>query len=417
MTDPEMSPDWETIIDDGDLPRVFKPEGGRPIKSWATSVEPGAVEQAINLARLPFALSHVALMPDAHQGYGMPIGGVLFADAAVVPYAIGVDIGCGVILAESDLGRSDLTAERLTAIGNQILRDVPVGLPPGGNRSTPMDGLALLDDMDYAALPDSIQADWWVGALRQIGTLGGGNHFIELLVDDDDRVYVMLHSGSRGLGKKICDYYVVAALAENMRWYSALPHRDLAYLPWGTPLAAAYWEAMLFAMHFAEINRVHMLGAVGAVISGVLGHDQVRVPKIVVDCHHNYAAWENHGGWNGIVHRKGAVRARNGENVLIPGSMGTASYWGRGKGNPQSFQTCQHGAGRAMSRGAARKLYEVATMTAELEAAETQVFTPKIADVLDEAPRAYKDIEAVMADSTDLVEVVKRLRPIATVKG
>ena len=393
---------------------VHVPTGGKPVKSWASQIEDGAMEQADNLSRLPFVISHVALMPDAHQGYGMPIGGVLFADKAVVPYAIGVDIGCGVVLAETDLTVADLEPNKEKVL-NQILRDVPVGNGPHGNRKEPMAGEALLDLMEYADVPHMVHTDWWMGACRQVGSLGGGNHFIELQADDEDRVYVMLHSGSRSLGKKTCDHFAKLALEQNRLWYSELPDKELAYVPVGTAGFDDYWVAMEFAMRFAEVNRARMLADATAALNRHAGTVGVNV---IVDCHHNYAAWENHKGRNGIVHRKGAVRARPGEDVLIPGSMGTPSFWAKGLGNPDSFDTCQHGAGRAMSRAAARKMYSgVEEMRAELDAAGTKVYTANDTEVIDEAPRAYKEIEQVMADSLDLVTVEKRLMPLGTVKG
>lgn len=390
-------------------PEVHVPPNGKPVKNWARGAEQGALDQADNLARLPFVISHVALMPDAHQGYGMPIGGVLFADRAVVPYAIGVDIGCGVILS-----RTDLTVEEavhsMDAIGAAILARVPVGNGPQAEHQKPQEW-----PDDLASWPEDIDPAWISKVQHQLGSLGGGNHFIELQADDEGRVYVMLHSGSRSLGKRICDHFHKIALGLNQRWYSALPDKELAYLPWDSDEAHAYWACMEYALRFAEHNRLRMLAGVN---EALLETTSIGAGEVIVDCHHNYATWENHRGKNGIVHRKGAVRARAGDNVLIPGSMGTGSYWARGLGNPDSFETCQHGAGRAMSRAAAKRMYSgVDEMLGELEAVGTKVFTPDAKEVIDEAPRAYKDIESVMEASADLVEVVQRLRPIGTVKG
>lgn len=389
-------------------PEVHVPSNGKPVKNWARGAEQGALDQADNLARLPFVISHVALMPDAHQGYGMPIGGVLFADRAVVPYAIGVDIGCGVILSRTDLTVEEAEAN-IDAIGAAILAAVPVGNGPQAEHQTPQEWEGMND------YPDPIAAEWIAKAQHQIGTLGGGNHFIELQADDEGHVYLMLHSGSRSLGKRICDHFHKVALELNRRWYSDLPDKELAYLPWDSDEAHAYWECMEYALRFAEHNRARMLARVNDAL-GV--NTSIGASEVIVDCHHNYATWENHKGKNGIVHRKGAVRARTGEDVLVPGSMGTGSYWARGLGNPESFETCQHGAGRAMSRAAAKRMYSgVDEMLAELTAVGTRVYTPDAREVIDEAPRAYKDIESVMGASADLVEVVERLRPIATVKG
>lgn len=366
------------------------------------------MDQADNLARLPFVISHVALMPDAHQGYGMPIGGVLFADRVVVPYAIGVDIGCGVVLVRTDLTAEEFIASREKALA-QILRDVPVGNGPHGNHQT--------QTVEPESLNKSgvIQWGWAEKASYQLGSLGGGNHFIELQADDEDRVYLMLHSGSRSLGKNICDHFHKEALHLNRMWFSDLPDKELAYLPFESDVAPRYWQAMEIALDFAERSRAHMVLAVENALRRTVRNDIVF--EQIVDTHHNYAAWENHKGQNGIVHRKGAVRARTGEDVLIPGSMGTVSYWARGLGNPESFQTCQHGAGRAMSRGVARRQFSIEKVKQELADAGTMLLAYDIDSTTDEAPGAYKDIEDVMLHSSDLVEVVQRLRPLGTVKG
>lgn len=384
--------------------------GGKGIKIWGGPMEAGALAQADDLARLPFVIDHVALMPDAHQGYGMPIGGILFADKAVVPYAIGVDIGCGVILAQTDLSVGEFDVAK---VAQQVLRDVPVGNGPHGNLATPLREQRALDLMDYPEVPHMIDDDWWRGALNQFGTLGGGNHFIEFQADEDDRVYVMLHSGSRSLGKKICDHFVGVALELNDQWHSQIPNRELAFLPVGTKEFNDYWNAMEFALHFAEQNREAMLDEV----RGAFAQHAPTKDRTIVDCHHNYASWENHFGQNGIVHRKGAVQARKGQDVLIPGSMGTASYWARGLGNKDSFETCQHGAGRMMARGVARRSITLEDMEKSLAEANTHVYTASLDAVRDEAPAAYKDVQSVMAASSNLVEIVKKLRPLGTVKG
>lgn len=396
-------------------PKVRQVLGGRHIKSWATQVEDGALLQAENLARLPFALGHIALMPDAHQGYGMPIGGVLFADRTVVPYAIGVDIGCGIILHRLEVD-PDKLVDMVDAIGPEVLKAVPVGVGPQGEH--PRGSQPAWPDSVMAETPDAVsmilQPEWISRARGQLGTLGSGNHFIEFQLDDDGRAYLMIHSGSRGLGKLICDHYHKKALELNRRWYSALPDKELAYLPFDSDEGQAYWKAMHVALRFAEANRAHMAARVVEVVAD---HLDIAEAPLVVDCHHNYAAFENHFGKNGIVHRKGAVRARAGEDVLIPGSMGAESFWGRGLGNRESFETCQHGAGRAMSRAVAREAFTADGMRHELSERGTRVYAPDVGDVVDEAPGAYKPIREVMEASADLVEVVQRLIPIGTVKG
>ncbi|HYC07867.1 MAG TPA: RtcB family protein [Candidatus Binatia bacterium] len=402
---PATVPTWDVTA----LPLVTKP-GRVPIRSWAPDLEAGALEQATNLSNLPFALRHVALMPDAHAGYGMPIGGVLFADRAVVPYAIGVDIGCGVALIETDLTVETLSAAELRATLEEIAARVPVGTR---SQPRPVDRSAAEAEIGLDR-PASVVEAWFTRAVNSLGTLGSGNHFLEIQADEAGRVHVMLHSGSRSLGKTICDEYHKRALALDTTWHSELPHRELAFLPVGTDEFDGYWAAMTFALRFAEVNRSRMLDVVEDAFER-----NTRAGRLtrVVDIHHNYAAWERHFGANGIVHRKGAVRARAGEVVLIPGSMGTASYVGEGLGEPESFATCQHGAGRAMSRTAARKGKSETEVFAEMEALGVVLLSGEPATVAEEAAYAYKDIEAVMAASAALVRPTKRLTPLGVVKG
>jgi tRNA-splicing ligase RtcB len=385
-------------------------EGRIPIKNWAPKLDQGAHDQAVNLANLPFAVSHVALMPDAHTGFGMPIGGVLFADKAVVPYSIGVDIGCGVALARTDVSVAKLKADRLRRVLEEIERTVPTGMRSHDHKVDPDEALAEIG----LEVPDSIEKPWFGRALQQLGTLGSGNHFLEVQRDTEGRVYVMLHSGSRSLGKTICDAYYKRALALNERWHSRLPHRELAFLPVGTPDYEAYWSAMEFALRYAEVNRARMLEAAEDAFRAFTG---MTSWERVVDIHHNYAAWENHKGRNGIVHRKGAVRARAGETVLIPGSMGTASYVAEGLGNPESFETCQHGAGRAMSRTAARAQKTSDQVYKDMEKLGVALYCSTPKDVAEEAAYAYKDIDEVMAASADLIRPIERLTPLGVVKG
>jgi tRNA-splicing ligase RtcB len=390
------------------LPWVRKP-GRVPIHSWATPLEGSALEQATNLSNLPFAIDHVALMPDAHTGYGMPIGGVLFADKAVVPYAIGVDIGCGVALVETDLTVETLAPELDRTLA-QIARDVPVGT---SGQPQAVDREAALAEIGRE-LPESIEAAWFARAVNQLGTLGSGNHFLEVQRDEAGQVFVMLHSGSRSLGKTICDEFHKRALAQNLAWHADLPHRELAFLPVGSEDFRGYWAAMEFALRFAEVNRSRMLDAAEAAFAR---HTTVGRMERLVDIHHNYAAWEHHVGMNGIVHRKGAVRARAGEMVLIPGSMGTASYVGEGLGNAAAFDTCQHGAGRAMSRTAARKSKTSKEVYDEMAELGVALHSGDPMTVAEEAAFAYKDIESVMTASASLVRPVKRLTPLGVVKG
>lgn len=405
MTPTYAPPEVETV------PTVIKTSGMRvPLKVWARDPEAGALEQATNLTRLPFALHHVALMPDAHQGYGMPIGGVLFADRAVVPYAVGVDIGCGVSLLETDLSTADgVDAAYVKKVLDQIARDVPVGNgPQGGHRQPDGEPMVVPDALrEIPRLMDVINS-----ADLQLGSLGGGNHFIELQESENGRVWVMLHSGSRSVGKKICDHWHVRAKDMNARWHSQVPHPELSYLPADSDEGRGYLAEMTLAMAWAEENRRRMAGKV----ISALGKSNVKAWQ-VLDVHHNYAAWENHFGKNGLVHRKGAVRAQSGEVVLIPGSMGTASYVAMGLGNPDSFMTCQHGAGRARSRGDTRRMTTVEKMEEQLKGAGVVLVTPNREAVIDESSVAYKDIKDVMVRSEDLVRPLRRHTPLGVLKG
>lgn len=389
---------------------VIQVEGGKPIFNWAGEVEPGALEQAQNLARLPFVIDHVALMPDAHQGYGMPIGGVLFADDAIVPYAVGVDIGCGVTLLETDLSLLDdrVTPATITTFLAQIARDVPVGNGPGGGHRSPTG-----EPFDIPGVPTDAARQIIRDGDLQLGSLGGGNHFLELQSDETGHLWFMIHSGSRSVGKKICDYHHHIALEFAARWYLPLVNKELAWLPWDTDEARDYWEDMSAALLWAEENRRRMSSAVISAFGKVFGASAWWS----LDIHHNYAAHETHFGQKGIIHRKGAVRAKRMEIVLIPGSMSTGSYVALGRGNPTSFESCQHGAGRARSRGATRKLVTLDQMEKQLLLANVILVTPSRDKVIDESQAAYKDIEDVMNTSTDLVTGARLHRPVGVVKG
>jgi tRNA-splicing ligase RtcB (3'-phosphate/5'-hydroxy nucleic acid ligase) len=397
------------VMTSPDLPRILQP-GRVPILSWASDLERGALEQATNLSNLPFAIRHVALMPDAHMGYGMPIGGVLFADRAVVPYAIGVDIGCGVALAETDLTVETLSKQELALTLEKIAARVPVGT---ASQRHPVSRTRAEEEIGVP-LPGSIEDAWFARAVNQLGTLGSGNHFLELQRDQAGQVFVMLHSGSRSLGKTICDAFHQRALAYVRSTGLPLPHRELAYLRDDSSEHHAYWSAMEFALRFAEVNRSRMLDVVEQAFAA---HTRAARFDRMVDIHHNYAALEQHFGSAGLVHRKGAVRAQPGEIVLIPGSMGTASYVGEGLGDRDAFETCQHGAGRALSRTAARKSKSSAAVYAEMSALGVELHSGDPRTIAEEAAFAYKDIELVMAASASLVRPIRRLTPLGVVKG
>lgn len=389
-------------------------DGARiPIFSWASDVEAEALRQARNLGDLEVAVDHAALMPDAHSGFGMPIGGVLFTEGAVVPYAIGVDIGCGVQLARTNLVWGDtLTPEKLRAVLRQIQRDVPTGFAV--HKQPPLSRERMLERMGED-VPAAVQRGWIERAMLSLGTLGGGNHFLEVQRDDAGLVHFMLHSGSRNLGKQICDTFAKRAQAICRSAGRRLPDPDLAYLRFdGDDDAHAYWDAMTFALRWAELNRRQMMDQVEAAFRK---HASVHRFDRLVDIHHNYAAVEEHAGTRGIVHRKGAVRAGAGDMVLIPGSMGTASYVGEGLGNPSSFETCQHGAGRVLGRNAAKRLKRSDEVFAEMADWGIEFVSNEPKTAAEEAAFAYKDIESVMAQSADLVRPVTRLRPLGVVKG
>lgn len=384
-----------------------------PILNWASQIEDSCITQAVNLANLPFAINHIALMPDAHPGYGMPIGGVLFADKAVIPYAVGVDIGCGVSLTTTNLTVYEIEG-KLQQLLDSIAARIPVGNGPGAQHETEVNAF------DWSQIPpidpstrelSRVLADSINAAKGQMGTLGGGNHFIEVQADAENRVSVMLHSGSRSVGHKVCTHWHKIALGLNRKWHSILPDDELAYLPWDTDEARGYFADMTATLAWAEQNRWWMRFHVEQAISDLFPG---TVFRLVADIHHNYAAWENHGGRNGIVHRKGAVRARKDEVVLIPGSMGTASYVGMGTGSPASFESCQHGAGRARSRKATERLQTEEQFAAQMAGV---LLGGNAANARDESPFAYKDVEQVMADSVDLVQPTTRLRPLGVVKG
>jgi tRNA-splicing ligase RtcB (3'-phosphate/5'-hydroxy nucleic acid ligase) len=389
-------------------------EGARlPIYSWAADVEDETLRQVRNLGNLDIAVDHAALMPDAHPGFGMPIGGVLFAAGAIVPYAIGVDIGCGVQVARTNLVWDDsLTPEKLRAVLRQIQRDVPTGFAV--HRQAPMSRDRMLELVGMEA-PHSIARGWLDRALVSVGTLGGGNHFLEVQRDDDNRVYFMLHSGSRNLGKQICDLFAKRALVVDRQTGRDLPDPELAYLRFDEDEdAERYWDAMTIALGWAEVNRRQMMDRVEAAFRK---HASVHRFERLVAVHHNYATAEEHGGIRGIVHRKGAVRAGAGDTVLIPGSMGTASYIGEGLGNADAFETCQHGAGRVLGRNAAKRAKSSEDVFAEMAEWGIELFSNEPKTAAEEAAFAYKDIDAVMALSADLVRPVTRLRPLGVVKG
>lgn len=375
-----------------------------PVLTWCPEIEEGAQKQIDNLARLPFVMHHVSIMPDCHSGYGMPIGGVIACDRVVIPNAVGVDIGCGVLATKTHL--RDLSIDQVKQIIAGIRERVPVGPVWHKEPAGP------LPDM-IVSLP-VVEAQV-VNARLQLGTLGGGNHFIEIQRDDQGFIWFMIHSGSRNLGKRVADYYNKVAKVLNGRWFSSVPKEwDLAFLPVEDPLCKLYMEEMKYCVEFAQRNREVMASLVKQAFSDIVG-GTIKYAR-PINIAHNYAAWENVRGKNLIVHRKGATSARAGQLGIVPGSQGSASYIVEGLGNPKSFNSCSHGAGRKLGRNQAKKTLD---LNAEIEGLDRQGIVHGIrteAD-LDEAPGAYKDIDEVMANQADLVEIVTRLTPLGVVKG
>ena len=382
----------------------------RPVKIWTDDVEESAMQQIENLCTLPFLYHHLAIMPDVHAGMGMPIGGVLACVDAVIPNAVGVDIGCGMCAVKTNWRVEDISSEVLR---KQIMRGIRERIPLG------MDHHKERQDESY--LPQGHDIDkltvvkaQYISAQRQVGTLGGGNHFIELQRDEQGMLWIMIHSGSRNLGKQVGDHYNKLAVMLNERWHSVVkPELRLAFLPLRTQEFNDYWAEMQYCVEFALCNRRLMMERIQEVIADALPGIEFEP---MINIAHNYAAWEHHYGKNVIVHRKGATLAREGIIGIIPGSQGTASYIVEGLGNPDSFNSCSHGAGRLMSRTAAVKTL---SLEDEVKKLDDQGIVHAIRSQRDlaEAAGAYKDIEQVINNELDLVKILTRLLPIAVIKG
>ncbi|MBP7253329.1 MAG: RtcB family protein [Alphaproteobacteria bacterium] len=400
--------------------QVIAEENKRPIKAWIDGVEleEAARNQLLNVAALPFIYPHVAVMPDVHWGKGATVGSVIPTKGAIIPAAVGVDLGCGMAAVQTTLRAKDLP-DTLAPLRSMIERKVPVGNGGGGDhRETPARILSALRDMKLAerlekilAKHPKIRGDKLV---QQLGTLGGGNHFIEICLDESDVVWVMLHSGSRGTGNLIGSYFIDRAREELLRRELGyhMPDRDLAFFCEGEPLFDDYIEAVSWAQDYARANREMMMERVLLTLRES-GLPSFQLGKMAVNCHHNYVQQEEHFGENVWLTRKGAVSARAGEYGIIPGSMGTRSYIVRGKGNPDSFCSCSHGAGRRMSRAEAARRFSVADHIAATQGVECR----KDTSVIDETPMAYKDIDAVIKAQDALIEVVHTLRQVVCVKG
>jgi tRNA-splicing ligase RtcB len=400
----------------------FIETGGATVKAWTrgVAVEPAARRQIENIAGMPFIHHHVAVMPDVHWGRGATVGSVIPTVGAIIPAAVGVDIGCGMAAVRTTIAAADLP-DSLSGLRSAIEAAVPHGRSDNGGRNdvgswTGEPPAAVVSGWSelaqrYADILEQHPKVAHPRALGHLGTLGTGNHFVELCLDEADRLWVMLHSGSRGVGNKLGTYFIELAKQEMRRWFINLPDEDLAYLPQGTEHFGAYLGAVAWAQRYARINRELMLWAVLDVLRAAF--PQLATDAMAVNCHHNYVAKERHFGKEVWLTRKGAVRAGAGELGIIPGSMGAKSFIVRGKGNADSFETCSHGAGRAMSRHEARRRFTVAdhvNATAHVECRKDE-------GVIDETPGAYKDIDAVMAAQADLVEIVHTLRQVVCVKG
>jgi len=383
---------------------------------WLNDIEDGALTQAKNLANLPFAFKHISIMPDSHQGYGMPIGGVLATKGVIIPNAVGVDIGCGMCAVKTSL--TSIDRETLKKIMGEIRKAVPVGF----EHHKEMQDSSLMPDIDWREL--KVVNKEYFNALKSLGTLGGGNHFIEIQKGSDGHIWIMIHSGSRNLGKQVADHYNKLAVSLNEKWHSQVPKEwQLAFLPIDSEEGQDYIREMNYCVEFALANRKLMMQRIMEIFdkeylyeaTGERDVHRVSFEKMI-NIAHNYARMENHFGQNVMVHRKGATLATEDTIGIIPGSQGTKSYIVRGKGNPESFNSCSHGAGRKMSR---TKAEEELNLEEEIKKLDDQGIIHAIRGKkdLDEAAGAYKDVKDVMRNQSDLVEILVELSPLAVIKG
>lgn len=399
-----------------------------PIKVWLSDrdeIEGACLTQIHNLSRLPFLHKWIALMPDVHAGKGMPIGGVIAADGVIIPNAVGVDIGCGMAFLQTNIEAKLLTntmtksGSLLQCIIGDILRNVPVGFAHHKDKQQCKAVDEALLNVDKYKFVDKLIPEIENG-YYQVGTLGGGNHFIELQTDDEGLVCIMLHSGSRRLGHQICDHFHNAARELNTKWNSSVPDEyRLAFLPVDTEEGQSYINFMNMALTFAQENRARMLDKVTELFTRWCERNLGLTPEYsnLINCHHNYAALEDHYGKNVWVHRKGAIRVRDGELGIVPGAMGSYSYIVSGKGCPESFNSCSHGAGRRLSRTKAKETYSVEQVILDLKETGVVLGKNKKSDVAEECRFSYKDIETVIANEAELIDVVKRLSTLGVVKG
>ena len=379
-----------------------------PIKLWLNDVEEGALQQAKNIANFPFAFHHVALMPDCHQGFGMPIGGVLALDEVIIPNAVGMDIGCGMCAVKTTL--EHISHPQLKNLMSDIRQVTPLGFK---HHNSPQEEKHMPTDTDVKSM--EVVSREYENARFQLGTLGGGNHFIEIQKGSDGKIWIMIHSGSRNIGKQVADHYNRLAIKLNEQWNSPVSRSvQLAYLPLDTLESQAYIREMQYCVDFALANRKLMMDRILDIFSDHFTSHFNPFPMINIA--HNYAAKETHFGKEVIVHRKGATLAEKGTTGIIPGSQGTQSFIVKGKGNPESFNSCSHGAGRVMGRKQAQRSLNLKEEIRKLDEKGVIHAVRSVRD-LDEAASAYKDINLVMRNQEDLVEILVELTPLAVVKG
>lgn len=390
-------------------------KGKVPVKIYTDEIEPEAMQQLYNMAQLPFIYSHIAVMPDVHMGKGATVGSVIPTRQAIIPAAVGVDIGCGMNALRLSIKAHDLP-DNLRSLRLFIEDAIPVGFnmhKQDRARQSTVIGLSggLAHILAKHPKINTMQRKPYETWVRQLGTLGGGNHFIELCLDENQDVWIMLHSGSRGIGNVIGSYFIALAQKDMGQHLANLPDKDLAYFSEGAKHYNDYLNAVEWAQDYAMANRREMMVLLVEALRKKL--PKFGMTKEAINCHHNYVAREDHFGASLLITRKGAIRAGEGELGIIPGSMGTKSYIVRGKGNPQSFCSCSHGAGRRMSRTAAKRQFTIDAVEAQTRGVECR----KDKGIIDEIPGAYKDIDTVMENQSDLVEVVHTLKQVLCVKG
>ncbi len=391
-----------------------------PIKLWLDDIEEGALEQAKNLANLPFVFKHIAIMPDSHRGYGMPIGGVMATKEVIIPHAVGSDIGCGMCAVKTTL--TDIDIDTLKKIMGEIRKDIPVGFNKHKESQDEKlmpnikEAFETMDESRNLYLTDNVCTREYDNALKSLGTLGGGNHFIEIQKGDDGHIWIMIHSGSRNLGYKVAEHYNKLAKELNKKWFSSVPEKyDLAFLPLDSKEGKDYIREMNYCVDYALANRKLMIKRIEEIFRIIIGGGTDFFGKMI-NIVHNYASIENHFGENVMVHRKGATLASEKTIGIIPGSQGSKSYIVKGKGNVESFNSCSHGAGRKLGRKNAERTLDLEKEIKQLDDMGV-IHSVRSKNDLDEAPGAYKPIESVMANQSDLVNILVELNPLGVIKG